>query len=242
MKAKSQLDILRNSIQKAALRDLQREHPDYVAAVRTAVARTKDINQAIESAKDIPTDKGFGRWRPLFEGALDVELAKDKLRTALRLLEKNPPNEVLDAYFLNAGAWTDYHMDVGIFWLDALLERVRKLVRRVVRELIRPGNDEWKSVESDLLKIVLRASERVGKVRDPLAHGGGPVEGLSSERIWELGCVLGLPPLEVSPDLLVSTEEYRNRWHEGLRNTSVIVLAAVEQTFEKLNEQLQFDV
>lgn len=236
----SNFDRFRNALQAAAARALQRTHPEYVAAFQKALRETRDVSKALQAVKDISTDRGFAKWRPLLTATLDVEVAISRLRNSLNLLKTPPPSEVLDVFAMHSGEWVDYHWTASIFWMHALLEREKKLVRQAVRALVRPSNTQWKDIENSLLSSINAFSEHTGDVRDPLAHGGGAgVEALAQERLWE-GLVLLQGSLDIR-QLLESQSKYQAEWYERLHTVSVVAIAEIERVFGELNRHIDWD-
>jgi hypothetical protein len=207
----SNFDRFRNNLRQAAARALECAHPEYVAAFQKALSQTGDFSKALDAVKDIPRDRGFAKWRPLLTATLDVEVTRNRLRNSLNLLKTVPDAEVLDRFSMHPGEWVDCHWTAWTFWVDALLERVKKLVKEAVRALVRPSNVQWKDIENSLLRSIDSFSESTGKVRNPLAHGGGAVEAVEEERLWE-GLVLLRGSFDIR-QLFESQLEYHATWY-----------------------------
>lgn len=232
----------RNSLQEAAAHSLERTHPNYVIIFQKALEETGDLDQALHAVKGISTDPGFAKWRPLLTATLDTELAMNEMRSALNLLKALPLEETLDMYSMSRGAWIYYHLNMWIFWMDALLEKQKTLVKEAVRALIRPRNTQWKDVESSLLSTIDVLSKDMGKVRDPLAHGGlkgRAAEAIGEERLWEWLVLLQVP-LEIRT-LVGSMVIYHARWSDQLHRASVLVLAEFNRVCEELNRHIDWD-
>ena len=239
------LQLFRNSLYNTAARSLREKHPKYVEALLQMLAETGDLSKALDSVKTMPTDVGFAKWRPLLTATFDTELAINQIRTVLNLLEIIPPRKVVPPQdiLISEGAWVYYHVNVWIFWMDALLERVKKLVKQTVRSLVRPTNPKWKDVESDLLQSISLLSQDIGKMRDPLAHGGGVAEVPAQERLWEgLVLISTLANRSISfDDVFGSMTKYHASWHKRLYEKSVLALATIEKEMDELNKHLDWD-
>lgn len=152
----------RYSLQEAAAHSLERTHPNYVIIFQKALEETGDLEQALHAVNGISTDPEFAKWRPLLTATLDTELAMNEMRSALNLLKALPSEETLGMYSMSRGAWLYYHLNTWIFWMDALLEKQKTLVKEAVRALIRPRNTQWKDVEGSLLSIIDVLSKDMG--------------------------------------------------------------------------------
>ena len=237
----SNFERFRDALHEAAARSLERTHPEYVAAFQKALSQTRDPSKAFDAVKDISTDEGFARWRPLLTATLDTEVAINRLRNALNILKILPSEEVLNLFSMSLGEWVDYHMTAWLFWMDALLEKVKALVCEAIRALVRISNAKWKDIETNLLKSINALSEDTGKIRDPIAHGGlkgRAVEALEEERLWE-GFVLMRGPLDIR-QLFESFVEYHGKWYEHLRQASVKAIAEVNRVLEELNRHIDW--
>lgn len=242
---KGGLKLLRDSLCRAATWSLLEKHPQYVKAFMQSLDETGDVSKAFYGVEAIPTDVGFAKWRPLLTAEWDTELAIGQIRAALDLLRVVPPRGIP----ISEGAWLYYHYNAWVFWMDALLERVKKLTTLVVRALVRPTNLRWQEVESDFLKPIRLLSEEVGEIRDPLAHGGGPVEVVMiKERRWEVFMLL-LVQLnygkkyfdELSKIPFLAMTKYRGIWYELLHERSLFALGVIDQEMDKLNKYIDWD-
>ena len=238
--------IFKRSLYAMAAQSLQEGHPEYVSTIIGKLNETGDFEQALDAVKELPTDAGFSKWRPLLTDALDVELAIDQLKTSLKLLKVIPLTDVIsnEGIFISQGSWIHYHLNAWIFWMDGLLERVDKLVKQTVRTLLRPNNPHYRLIESEILESVHLLSDKVGKVRDPLAHGGGFIEAPSEQGLWE-GLVLILTLAGSNRDLnfddiCKSMVPFHARWYKFLDRNTTIVLARIEDVFKKFNTYLEW--
>ena len=130
---------------------LENTHPRYVQRFAEELKRTEDFEQAASAAQPL-LGKGIPKWSQLLTLTLDLELALDKTRRALSLLGKSVP--ALGPEW-NSGAWTVYQLDHWTFEIDAWMERLDRLVKRVCRQMLRPQCPEWKE-----LRIALQAISR----------------------------------------------------------------------------------
>ena len=235
----SAFDALRAAIQRAAAIKLERKHPECVASFRHVLDQTGDTAKALDAVKGIPMSGEFVAFERLLTATLDTELAMDKLISALNLFKTVPPRELLDEWSMSEGALIDYNYSAWVFWMDALLERVKKLVSQAVRTLVRPHNPRFKDIERALLNSVDRLSSITGHVRNPLAHGGGAVQALEEERLWVTYALLGAHT-DIS-ELYHPLVEYRDTWHQRLRHASTLALAEIERVSSELNRRVDWD-
>jgi hypothetical protein len=238
----SEFDQFRNALQAAAARSLERTHPEYVVTFQKVISQTGDPSKAFDTVKDISTDKGFTRWRPILTATLDTELAINRLRVALNMLKILPPREVLNLFSMSAGEWVDYQLTNWLFLMKALLEKEKALISKAVRTLVKPSNTQWKDIENSLLKRINALIKDTGKMRDPLAHGGlggGGVSAVEEERLWE-GFVLMRGPLDIR-QLLEPMVEYHDKSLQRLRQTSIQALAEINRASEDLSRHIDWD-
>jgi hypothetical protein len=238
---KGGLRLLSNSIYNAATKSLRDKHPEFVESFTRELSESGNLSQAINIAKRIPTDVGFARWRPLLTAIFDTELAIRQIEMSLDLLKLTPSQHIT----ISEGAWVYYHYNVCIFWIDALLDRTKKVVKQAVRALVRPNNPNWKTIESTLLASINSLSEKVGKIRDPLAHGGGAAEAPAQEKLWE-GLVLLFTSAEYNKSpydtdsLFEPMAKFHNKWYKILNDISVILLNELDTTCNNLKTQIDW--
>jgi len=211
-----------------------------------ALAKTRNLSLAIDSVKTIPTDVGFAKWRPLLTAIFDTELAINQVKTSLDLLRIIPPKSVVPLHnvSISEGAWVYYHVDVWIFWQDALLERIKKLIRLSVRRLIRHFNPQWENIEIDILKSINLLSQDIGKIRDPLAHGGWAVDAPAEEKLWEgtvLVATLANPHEIISGQVFEPMAQYHAKWYDELDRKTRLVLDVIDKSIGKLRGNIDWD-
>ena len=223
---------LKRRMYEAAARALDSTNPKYVQTFRRRLEETEgDLDRVIDETRPLLTE-GFKGWTDLLTAALDVELVLDKVKRSLVFLASDvatTPEE--------DGARVAYHMDHWTFEMDALLERLDKLVATMFRRLVRPKDGDWRIKEAAVRDDIKKMKAKVAKVRDPLAHGlGGGVTGIEDERLWEP--FLAARAFDV--DLVVSryqgAAQYRQRWHSHLHKSTILAIAVLEATSKRLAE------
>ena len=224
----------KKKLQEAARRALIAANPEYVKTFQQRLDDTGgDLERVIEETKPL-LGKGLGSWSRLLTALLDFELVLDKVTRSLRFHGTSisgSPEEV--------GAWVHYHFDHWAFQMDALLERLDKLIAVVFRQLVRPKDSDWRNKERVLRSDVKKMKGSIGKVRHPLAHGlGGGVTGIQDERLWEpflAGAAFDVDILRPGYERAVP---YAKRWHSILVAKTAEQLAATEAIFRQLSTQV----
>jgi len=150
---------LRQMLRTSAKQALEKSRPQYVQRSQEVLEESGDLDEAIKQARPF-LGEGIPQWSQLLTFVLDVELSLDKLKRALTLLGTDVP-QLRGAG--NAGAWTVYHYDHGIYQAHAWLERLDRLVKRVCRVIIKPRSGQWREIENSLSIAVRQMSESVGK-------------------------------------------------------------------------------
>lgn len=232
------VEFKRNLIAKAR-EELERINPAFVQAFQKGVADGEALERVIETTRPVLGTKAharWDRWSKLLTAALDVEFAMDQVRRSLWLLEATPQGAPNNRRY-DPGAWIVYHVDHWIFEMHAFLERLEKLVKLTCRSLVRPMNLRWPEIEKELMSPIAKIKKDIGKMRHPLAHGGGPVEAIEEEQLWEGFVLLHLEDFSsVVSGRYEKSAAFQQRWHQFLRKRTVTVLAAADAIFTKLNE------
>lgn len=81
----------------------------------------------------------------------------------------------------------------------------------MIRELIKPQNSNFKRVETEMVKQIRSLKDKVKKVRDPIAHGGGHIEVLKNEGFLEPLLLIG-GHVDMK-DVLGSMAAFQQKWH-----------------------------
>jgi hypothetical protein len=242
----NELELFRNSLYDSAARSLREKHPQYVEAFIQVLVKTRNLSLAINSVKAISTDVGLAKWRPLLTAIFDTEIAINQVKTSLDLLKIIPPKSVVSPHDIpiSEGAWVYYHVDVWVFWQDALLERVKKLIKISVRKLIRPFNPQWQNIERDILNSINLLSQDIGKLRDPLAHGGWAVDAPAEEKLWEgtvLVATLTNPHEIISGQVFEPMAQYHAKWYKQLDSKTGLVLDVIDKTIGKIRGNIDWN-
>lgn len=141
-----EFEKLRTSIIKSAASALEKLAPVYVGAFRQVLDQSKDIEQALNALSGMQTNHQFKKWIKICVDLIDVDLQMHRLRNNLILMNSSAISP------LNQGEWVEYHYDAWAILMQGLLYRTEKLTKDIVRELIKPINTEWKTIEIKMLQ------------------------------------------------------------------------------------------
>ncbi|MBI2866710.1 MAG: hypothetical protein HYX97_00070 [Chloroflexi bacterium] len=225
---------LRQMLRTLAKQELERNQPEYVERFREVLEESGDFNKATDQARPL-IGKGVPQWSTLLTLALDVELSLDKLRRALELLG-TPVPQLRSEW--NAGAWAEYHFDHWVYQSHAWLERLDKLVKRVCRSLIKPHSRQWQQVERRLTGEIAQMANGIGKIRHPLAHGGGGgVTGPQEEGLWEPSLLID-GDVDIVSAAYQSKGQFQEKWHKMLVGVTVKAITRSEAIFRELNRHI----
>ena len=162
-----------------------------------------------------------------------------RVRSALKLHGTRVDEGVLSRWSMNEGSWVDYQHAAWTLFMDGLLERLNKLLKQACRELVKPFRSDWQGVENGLCSSVTGALSHLGKMRDPIAHGGGPIGALAEERLLEMTVVLGVwyDPLY----LLEKQRDSQAKWQGRMHEATLLVFAQIERSLEELNQAVPWE-
>jgi len=202
-------DEFRRSLENWGQQRLEDERPKYVNAFRAELVASKDLESATRQARS-----SLGEplsWIVLLTRAMDVEIGRRQLFLAVQVVGHPAPSDDV-----TPGAWAVYQ--ANMWWVSAagLLERVEKLAVATCRRLISDKGDRTR-VSDHLIDDIGAWRDRIKNVRDAVAHGGGPVEAMEADRLWEVHLVLGVDGFE---EVVKSYFEFcmgkQSRWHSIL--------------------------
>ena len=225
-------DSLRQNIISSAARNLESIAPEYVSIFKKSLP-TKGYAQSVMEVKGIKISSSFNRWRDVYTRLLDVELAMHQLNNSLRLLKSPPPS------YLTLGEWVIYHHDAWAIILQGLLNRFEKLAIKVARELVETSNPNFMGLEADIRVAIRNPKNQVAKVRDPIAHGGGPIEVLQGEGLLEPILLIG-GQLNMK-DVFEPMASYQQKWHQKSYAISIRILEEIDKLSERLNREVAWD-
>jgi len=195
--------------------------------------QAKSYEQSLIEVKGIEIGSRFNKWRDIYTRLLDVEVAIHQLKTSLSLLKTPAPS------YLTVGEWVIYLHDAWAIWVQGLLNRLEKLAIKVVRELVKTSNPNFMSLETDIKVAIRNLKKKVGKVRDPVAHGGGPIEVLQEEGLLEPILLIG-GQLNMK-DVFEPMASYQQKWHQKSYDASILILAVIDKLSERLNREVAWD-
>lgn len=225
------------TLYEEAKRALQAERPEYVSKFEERLNATQNLEKAIEEAKPFLGNGLPKRWKELLEATLDLELAVDKLNKSLVLFKARPVNAASN--YLE-GIWVTCHLDLWIFYSDALAERLGKVVSRSCRTLLRDrGNPDWQSIQKALMSGVNEIKREVSGIRNKLAHGGFGVEGIEKNGLWERSIIIGHPERQyIIRSSYESSANFKDSWPQHLERASTAIREKTNETIGKVYERV----
>jgi len=225
-------DSLRQNIISSAARHLESIAPEYVDAFRKSL-QAKGYEQSLNEVKGIKVGSSFNKWREIYTRLLDVELAMHQLKTSLRLLKAPAPS------YLTLGEWVIYHHDAWAIWAQGLLNRFEKLALKVVRKLVKTSNPNFTILDNYIGVEIRKLKDEVGKLRDPIAHGGGRIEAPQEEGLLEPILLIG-GQLNMK-DVFEPMASYQQKWHKKSYAISIRILEGIDKLSERINREVVWD-
>jgi hypothetical protein len=221
-------DEFRHGLETWGQQQLNVERPAYVGAFKAELIRSANLESAMNAAEPF-LDKPLS-WAHLLTCALDVEMARDKLKFATVLSGANPPDQNIPR-----GVWVVHQADLWSLCASAFLERIDKLVFSTCRKMIKDPARRKKVVDS-LKDAIEKQKGHIKILRDRVAHGGGgPVEAMESERLWEVHLVLEVDGFR---DVINNFHEYcadrQSGWHDGFSDVTLKLIADADTWFDQL--------
>ena len=176
--------------------------------------------------------RGPRSWRKVLTALLDVEQTMDMVRRSVWFIGSIP--QPTDSNVSDPGAWLVYHVDAWHIYTYGLLDRMKRIITLTCRHVVRP-RESADELKARLLDDVEKMKAVVSRTRHPVAHGGGTVEALEENDLWE-------PYVTVGPDawLNITSSYYegvakrQTKWHDGFKRSSIKVLAMSEAWFGEL--------
>jgi len=167
MKIKSTPDFskLKKHLTGLATVDLIRLSPKYVYGFIEADSRGGLPSCPLPSV--VSRNPQFQKWRSICVDLMDVEFHKHRLLVCLNLLNLKNPSSISE------GEWLDHQFSYWAVLTQGLISKFEKLCKNTYRKFPTPC-----SSETDLKKRLRKLHEyhtRLKRLRDPLAHPGGPV-------------------------------------------------------------------
>ncbi len=225
----------KEKISEGARGALAETNPEYIRTLHGQLKEAGgDLDRATRATNAlISTD--FPHWPDLLTAILDFEAVLDKMTRSLGFMRFSPVQSAMQK-----GAWFDYHLDYWCFLMDALLERVDRLVALTFRRLVRPKDKDWQAKQAHVRDDVNRMKQEIAKIRDPLAHGlGGGITGIQEERLWEPYLAMGHFDVDLVGEFYERIEEFQDRWVDRVEQTTVLALGGIEAIFGKLSEHVE---
>ena len=197
--------------------------------------------KAIRDIKQNRPDNQLAKWQKLLTAIWETELAIHRIRCALNLLKTLPPKETLNMFSMSEGAWIDYQYATWSFWMCSLLDKEIELVSQVGQKLIKPKNLQHKNIVRPLIDSLVSQKDKVGKIRNPLAHKGegGTIEEVIKTDLWENFAIIP-SPVDFN-EILASLVPYHMRWHYFLYQVSNTVLVELERVCGELTQHIDWD-
>lgn len=225
-------DSLRQNIISSATINLESIAPEYVDVFRKSL-QAKGYEQSLNEVKGIKIGSRFNKWQDIYTRLLDVEVAIHQLKTSLSLMKTPAPS------YITMGEWVVYHLDAWAIRLQGLLSRFERLAIKLVRELVKSSNPNFMSLENNIKVDIRNLKNQVGKVRDPIAHGGGPIEALQEEGLLEPILLIG-GQLNMK-DVFEPMASYQQKWYHKSYAISIRILEEIDKLSERLNREVAWE-
>lgn len=197
--------------------------------------------RAIRDLKQKRPKSQLVKWQKLLTAIVEAELTMHRVRSALKLLKTVPSKDALKMFSMSEGAWIDYQYTTWSFWMCSLLDREIELVSQVGQKLIKPNNPQHKDIVRPLVKSLVYQKDKVGKIRNPLAHKGegGTIEAVMNTDLWKNFAIIR-SPVDFN-EILASCVPYHMKWHYFLHEVSVKIIAEIERTSEELYKRIDWN-
>ncbi len=157
----------------------------------------------LDALSKIKYPDNFNKLKQICIDILDVELQMQRINNSLFLLNGEA------AHGLNKGEWVDYHFSVWMLFTQGLLFRFERLVKDIIRGLIKPKNNNYKLVETDIMQKIHVFKKNIAEIRDPIAHTRGAADGIAESPYLEVYIFLGK---EINVKYMFEPmEEYREK-------------------------------
>ncbi len=227
----SEFERFRLKLTAWARSQLEMDNRPYMETFTAMLSETGgDFNKVSEETRSLL--KGPRTWRKLLTALLDVEQTIDKVRRSVWFIGRIP--QPADSNISDPGAWLVYHVDAWHIHTYGLLDRMKRIITLTCRHVVRP-RENADELKARLLDDVEKMKAVVSRTRHSVAHGGGSVEALEEDDLWE-------PYVMIGPDawLNITSSYYegvalrQTKWHDGFKRSSVQVLAMSEAWFGEL--------
>lgn len=223
---------LHDNIVSCAARILEQLAPEQVETFREAMGRL-DSNEAMEAIDAIQTHPQFDTWRNICIALIDFQLQMHRVQTNLLLLNMPPPKEI------SLGEWTVYHQDAWWIWMQGLIERFDKLVKKIVRSL-KNTDMNLDLVETEIKHVIEELKSKLRETRGFITHGGGAIEAFTEHHGIERYVLLGgnMDMIGVYKPMAI----YKNRWYQILTSCTNIILHEIDKLSNRLNSEVSWDI
>ena len=234
-----QFRAFRHHLEEWALGQLEATNRPYVATFARRITQTPhDLAQVI--AETAPLLGPPTTWPHLLTALLDVELYFDRCRRAVWFLGFTPAAP--QAAPTHPGAWLLYHIDTWHVVACALLERIRTLISLTCRTVIRPKSPRFKIIEAQLVAEVQNLKKFIEDQRDRIAHGGGSVEALERDKLWEPYLVVrrvfgSTDTIDIIGNYYDGAIRYQTSWHSRAQRFTTWIFAFSEVWLRRLTEE-----
>lgn len=232
------LDVFRRHLLGAAGHWLELAYPEWVRLHRIEVGTGGLDDPAASISLPAGSEVRFAEFRRLLTATHDLELSIHSLRICLRLLGSTP--ESASHRQLSEGEWEYYHYQMWAYTLAATLERAKTLIVQTLRSLRRPYDRKgFAAVSADLLLPIEKLRTRLKAIRDPLAHGGGPVEEVARMGLYESMSAMKVWP-RIAEVLKPLQDNHPNRYRM-IRTYSINVIAVTGKMLERLTGEIDWE-
>lgn len=234
MRNMPEFEAFRLKLSEWALARLEADNKDYAERFRRRLSETGgDLDGVLVETR--PLLKGPRAWRKVLTALLDVEQSMDKVRRSVSFAGSTP--QPSGSQLSHPGAWLLYHLDSWYLQTYGLLERLGKMTTLTCRHVIRP-KEKGEKIRANLVEEVRKMKDVISKTRHAIAHGGGSVEALEEDDLWEPYVLIGPEAwLNITTSYYDGVTHRQPAWYKAIRESTVQVFAVSEAWFGRLTRE-----
>lgn len=222
MKSTPNLSKLKKHLTGLAAVDLIRLSPEYVYGFIEAGSRGELPSYPMPSV--VSRNPQFQKWRSICVDLMDVEFHKHRLLVCLNLLNLKNPSSISE------GEWLDHQFSYWAVLTQGLISKFEKLCKSTYRKFPTP-----RSSETDLKEMLRKLHEyhtRLKRLRDPLAHPGGPVNIVGQDE--HLGPYIVFQGEFDTSSMMDGMTDFYSSWTSRASQFTNIVLVEIDQVSKSL--------
>ena len=213
---------LKKQITGLACVDLVRLSPEYVYDF--IQAGSKGNLPSFQLPSSVSKNPQFQKWRSICVDLMDVEYQKHRLLVCLQLLNLKNPSSI------SKGEWLEHQFSHWAILTQGLVSKFEKLSKSTYRKF-----PTTCSSESDLKYMLQNLHQyhiRLKRVRDPVAHPGGPVEIVGQDE--NLGPYIVFRGEYDISSLMDSLTNFYSSWTSRATEFTNIVLGEIDHVSKSL--------